>query len=128
MEKIKYLIIFTLVLALGLTYIELTNYKNIINQLLNTNNIQEQKIEELENKLKNQIETIISLEENLSNAKLNIQELNFKIPKTTLEYKYIPDIETNTTTINNYPDIKPTISFDENRNIEGFNIQFKQTF
>ncbi len=129
MEKIKYLIIFTLIIALGLLYIELTNYKNITNQLITTNNTQEKEISNLENKLKKQIDTIITLEENLTNTKLKIKKLNFKIPITTLEYNYIPDIETNTTIINNNNfDIKPTISFDENRNIEGFNIQLKQKF
>ena len=136
MQKIKYLIIFTLLLALGLLYLQIIDYKIITKQLIAINNsleINNQNITKENINLTKTInklnQKIITLEENITNQKIKIEEINFKIPETTLEYKSIPNLETNTTIINNDDlDINPSILFDEEKNLDGFHIELKQKF
>jgi len=143
MQKIKYLIIFTLILALGLLYLQIIDYKIITNQLISTNSTLESEQKTLSNELnktkieninlketiKNQNQKIITLEENLTNQKIQIKEINFTIPQTTLDYKDIPNIENNVTKIDNDKiDISPSIFLDEEQKVDGFHIELKQKF
>ena len=117
MQKIKYIIIFTLVLALGMVYIQLADYQEITTTLLENNNDSKTNTIELENKIitletqNQQLQnTIISLEETLSltqiklmnqkfvdnnntlNSPMDIQPLNQEQNQTTSDFNLTPDI------------------------------------
>jgi len=150
MQKIKYIIIFTLLLALALVYIEMVNYKEIANQLLNQNNSIENRyitknketikldksLDEAntlnqnlkdENKILKQ--KIIDLEENLTNMICNtkiIEDINYTI-NTKPNYK-LHIIEKNSTSSFDIP-IVPSISIDqEKKEIDSLQIQYEQKF
>jgi len=150
MQKIKYLIIFTLLLALALVYIEMLNYKEITNKLLKQNNLIENKCitqnkknaklnrlldktNILNSELKNQIKILkqknINLEENLTNMICNtkiIEDINYTI-NTKPNYK-LPLMEQNSTSNFKIP-ITPSISIDkEKKEIDSLQIQYEQKF
>ena len=74
MKNIPYIIIFTLLLALGLLYTKTINYENITDELLSENITQINKIESL--KLTNSTlnQTIINLETNIQNLEDNLSK------------------------------------------------------
>ena len=84
MQKIKYIIIFTLLLALGLLYVQLSDYDKITNTLLNENSSSYQNIEKLNNKiillestnveLNNQIRSLENNNTKLTNQVVELQE------------------------------------------------------
>ena len=102
MEKVKYIIIFTLILALGLIYLQLIDYKNITNTLIKQNNNFENQVKnlntnntQLHNKIQSLEKEIIILEENLSN--INAKNKDIKI----LYFDFNQSKENNTTIDNN---------------------------
>ncbi|MEA2049789.1 MAG: hypothetical protein U9O56_03585 [Campylobacterota bacterium] len=136
---------------MALIYLQLIDYKNITNDLISINTKQDKTNQKLDNELKiyqkennyqaNKIEKqaikieeltqkIISLEENLTRQKLQIQKSTFIIPTPTINYQEIPvnDIN-NTQFLNNEElDISPKLFFDDQQNIDGFHIELKQKF
>jgi len=137
MQKIKYIIIFILTLALGMIYIQLDDYQQITSSLLDTNSKNKIEKKELQNKityltkrneeLQNQI---ISIEEKLSLTQI---QLNNKIllennNSNTIQIMDLPPykIEENTTTTPYYP--IPSITIDKENEITGFEVEYKQKF
>ncbi|MGK0255763.1 MAG: hypothetical protein ACI81I_000369 [Arcobacteraceae bacterium] len=122
MQKMKYIIIAILLLALGIIYLQLLDYKNITSILLKENTTLINKTYDLNDK-------IISLEESLSIKEIELNKLNFI---------------NNTTKINNLPQylnplnqaiqeteklkLTPNITIDEENKITGFGLEYKQEF
>ena len=143
-EKIKYLIIFTLILSLGILYTQLANYKNLTNALILENNkltIQNNKnqkeilsnknlIQQKEIIIKQLNNNIITLDENI--LKLTIKKdnqlNNFSTDKlSTQELTYIPPA-VNTTNLDLDTNIIPSIEVSDQNKITGFNLQYQQKF
>ena len=162
MQKIKYIVIFTLLLALGILYVQLSDYDKITNALLNENSSSYKNIENLNNKIillenKNTIlnNRITSLENNNSNLNNTITQLQEEIIAidenlsiSNLPIQQYTTIDTNTT-INNSLNIneeillsskkpilkeeesiqiEPKIQLDDQNNITGFGIEYKEEF
>lgn len=150
MQKIKYIIIFTLLLALGLLYVQLDDYDKITNRLIKDNRSSLQNktflnktIEELKttnSELKNTImilkEKIISLEE--KNHLLTIQfyeqnitrqdknaSINFNLNQEISEKQEYTQENINTEESLN---ITPNITLDDENKITGFGVEYKQEF
>lgn len=136
MTKIKYIIIFTLVLALGMVYIQLADYQDITSTLLENNSDNKNTTIELKNKIttletQNQElqNTIISLEEKLSLTQLQLMNQQFIENNNTIN---IPmdiqplNIEQNQTT----PDVNlaPDITIDDENEVTGFGLEYTQKF
>ncbi len=156
MQKIKYIIIFTLLLALGLLYIQLCDYDKITNTLLNDNKLSyeteiilKNKISTLEtdnltlsDKINNLEEHIITLEENLSVLQLTIQnnipqDINYTIEQNidinqeimlSNENSTEEEIEEQNENLNPIPNITPSITMDDENQITGFGIEYKEEF
>lgn len=138
MQKIKYIIIFTLTLALGILYLQLTDYQNITNMLLQENTSSNTKTKDLENKILSLTEQntqlqnrIISLEEALAIKQIELNNLNFNTDNnTTLDFSQHQktfDLPTEKPEV--LPvDVKPNITLDEENKITGFGIEYKQQF
>ncbi|MGB5866721.1 MAG: hypothetical protein WBG69_02500 [Arcobacteraceae bacterium] len=138
MQKIKYIIIFTLTLALGILYLQLTDYQNITNMLLQENTSSNTKTKNLENKILSLTEQntqlqnrIISLEEALAIKQIELNNLNFNTDNnTTLDFSQHQktfDLPTEKPEV--LPvDVKPNITLDEENKITGFGIEYKQQF
>lgn len=136
MQKIKYIIIFTLVLALGMVYIQLADYQDITSTLLennsdNKNNSIQLKntITTLETQNKQLQNTIISLEEKLSLAQ--IQLMNQQFIENNNTHNIPMDIqplhqEENQTTPS--LDITPDITIDDENEVTGFGLEYTQKF
>ncbi|MEA2018338.1 MAG: hypothetical protein U9N59_07810 [Campylobacterota bacterium] len=92
MQKIKYIIIFTLLLALGLLYVQLSDYDKITNTLLNENSSSYDKITKLQNKITLLESENIELNNNVSLLKDENLNLNSRV--TTLQDKIISMDET----------------------------------
>ena len=149
MKYLKYIIIFTLLLLLGLLYLQLHNYQNITTTLLSKNHTLNQNKIDLQDKivsLKEQIDkqnekintfqkNIISLEENLSLLKLKVVDTNYTQPQSDLnlsneilksnKYNDFKKVEKNTTNSSN---IKPNITMDNENKITGFGLEYHQKF
>lgn len=148
MQKIKYIIIFTLLLALVIIAIQLSDYQNITSSLLQENNSINKTTQELNKEiisLKEQNEIlqakILSLEEQLSRQNIESNQLNFSNENnTTINSTQTPEpipveeeksIFTNdTTSEQNSEDIevKPNIKIDDENEITGFGLEYKQKF
>ena len=136
MQKVKYIIIFTLVLALGMVYIQLADYQNITSTLLEDNSDSKNNTIQLKNKI-NSLETqnqqlqntIISLEEKLSLAQIQLMNQQFIENNNTIN---IPmDIqplnkEQNQTTPE--LDLTPDITIDDENEVTGFGLEYTQKF
>lgn len=147
MQKIKYILIFTLTLALGLLYYKTDNYQKLSNILLSKNNQMTQEHRDLEEKienLKDQMlyrdgkiltlnEKIIKLEEKLLLSQMKMADVNYTIQTTEDITHIIPpnlnnsiDDDDNTTT--NDINITPNITIDDENSITGFGLQYGQKF
>jgi len=137
MQKIKYIIIFTLLLALGMVYIQLIDYKNITGTLLkdnqsnkNTVQILENKISLLENTTQELKNTIISLEENLSLTQMKLDTQNYtQENNASIDFQdpsqSIENILNNT---NDELNLQPNITLDNENQITGFGLEYKTKF
>ena len=130
MTKIKYIIIFTLVLALGMVYIQLADYQKITSSLLENNSDNKSKSIELENKIifletQNQElkDTITSLTNTLELTKIqndNNQSINIPMDSQVINndnYESTPEINLN-----------PNINFNNENDITGFGRENTQEF
>ena len=130
MTKIKYIIIFTLVLALGMVYIQLADYQKITSSLLENNSDNKSKSIELENKIifletQNQElkDTITSLTNTLELTKIqndNNQSINIPMDSQVITN----DNNESTSEIN----LNPNINFDNENDITGFGLENTQEF
>ena len=138
MQKIKYIIIFTLTLALGILYIQITDYQNITNTLLseNTNSNTQTKslqntIQFLEDQNTELNDKIISLQEELAIIQIKLNNTNFIIDTNTTQNFLEPQ---NSFTlpqknlIESPVDMTPNITLDEENKITGFGLEYKQKF
>ncbi|MEA3554215.1 MAG: hypothetical protein U9R39_07445 [Campylobacterota bacterium] len=96
MKNITYIIIFTLSIALGLIYTKIINYENIADELLSENIEQTDEIKYLKSKNSTLNQTIINLENNLSNERNNTQTLEQQIILLESKLPYIDDDTNNT--------------------------------
>lgn len=96
MKNITYVIIFTLSIALGLIYTKIINYENIADELLSENIEQTDEIKYLKSKNSTLNQTIINLENNLSNERNNTQTLEQQIILLESKLPYIDDDTNNT--------------------------------
>lgn len=137
MQKIKYIIIFTLLVALGMIYIQLVDYKNIAISLVNENTTINKNTNLLNNKLNSlQIEneklknTILSLEETLLDMQIKLNNVRYyrttDINDTNNTYNApYDDLDTNQTEELN---IKPSLDLDDENKITGFGLEYTQEF
>jgi len=136
MQKVKYIIIFTLVLALGMVYIQLADYQKITSTLLENNSDNKNNSIQLKNKIitletqNQQLQnTIISLEEKLSLAQIQLMNQQFIENNNTLNLPM--DIqplntEKNQTTPN--LNLRPDITIDDENKVTGFGLDYTQKF
>lgn len=157
MAKVKYIIILTLILVIGLLFLQLQNHKQLTNDLVYENNYLdkdhkslinqikqlEEKISNLENKITtlennntnlqdniNQLQDdIILMEEDINNKHLIPNDINYTIKINDNIYKMPPTFESNETNISE-DDLKiiPKIQLDDENNIESINIEYKENF
>ncbi len=143
MTKIKYIIIFTLVLALGMVYIQLADYQKITSTLLENNNDSKNAKIKLKNKittLENKIITletenqqlqdkIISIEETQSLTQIQFMNQQFPENNNTLnlpmEIKPLHQEQNETSSDFN---ITPDITIDDENEITGFGLEYTQKF
>jgi len=136
MQKVKYIIIFTLVLALGMVYIQLADYQDITSTLLEnnsdskTNTIQlKNKISTLETQNEQLQNTIISLEEKLSLTQIQLMNQQFIENNNTIN---IPmDIQPLNKEQNQTApelDLTPDITIDDENEVTGFGLEYTQKF
>ena len=97
MKNITYIIIFTLLIALGLIYTKTINYEDIADELLSENIEQINKIKSLESKNSKLNQTIINLENNLSQEINNTKILEEQIILLESKLPYIDNNDTNNT-------------------------------
>ncbi len=138
MQKIKYIIIFTLSLALGILYLQLTDYQNITNILLQENTTSNTKTKNLENKIisleeqNTQLQNrIITLEEALAIKQIELNNLNFNTDTNTSVdlSQHQQSLDLPVEEPEELPvDVKPNITLDEENKITGFGIEYKQEF
>ena len=137
MQKIKYIIIFTLLLALGLLYVQLSDYDKITNTLLNENSSSYKNIETLNNKvillenknieLNNQIELLEDKNTNLNKQLITLQEEIISIEEniSISQLPIQPNIITDTNkTINSSLDMHQEVLLNSqsDESIEEFNM------
>ena len=135
MQKINYIIIFILVLALGMIFKQLTDYRTITEQLLETNTESQQEIKSFENKVLTLIDEngnlqnkIILIEEELSLLKLKHANQDFSADHN--QTKNFPleiqplDNEQPMPKLN----VTPNITIDEENEITGFGLEYTQKF
>lgn len=150
MQKLKYIIIFTLLLALGLLYVQLDDYDKITNELIqdNRSSLQnktylDQTIEQLKttnNELEITItklnEKIISLEEKNHILQIQLYEQNSTIQdkNSTDSFNLQEEIlQTRNYTQSNSTaqqelDVTPNITLDDENKITGFGVKYQQKF
>jgi len=141
MQKIKYIIIFTLSLALGMVCIQLIDYQKITSTLLENNSENKNKNVALENTVislteKNEIlqNKIISLEETLALAQLKLN--NTYSNDNNLTKEILQNIQTikdekdeiNEKVDSSNIDISPNITIENQTDIIGFGLDYKQKF
>jgi len=143
-EKIKYLIILTLILSLGIVYYQLENYKKLTNSLIDQNNKISKQIEQLEQikqtnknliakknkEIENLNDEIIKKDEEI--LKLTVvketQDINFTIatPYPT-KLEDLPTFKDTKEQLPNF-DVVPSIKLNNENKITGFNLQYQQKF
>ncbi len=97
MKNIQYIIIFTLLIALGLIFTKTINYENITDELLSENIKKTNKIKYLESQNSTLNQTIINLKNNLSQEKNNTKQLEEQIILLESNLPYIDNDDTNNT-------------------------------
>ena len=128
MQKIKYIIIFTLLLALGLLYVQLSDYDKITNTLLNENSSSYKNIEKLNNQiillentnleLNNQVKSLENNNTNLNNQIVELQEEIISIDES-ISISQLPTQEYSSTDITETTvDINQEISLINKNNSE----------
>ena len=136
MQKVKYIIIFTLVLALGMVYIQLSDYQEITSTLLENNSDNKSNTIQLKNKIisletqNQQLEnTIISLEEQLSLVQIKLMSQQFTENNNThnipIDIEPLNQEQNQTTPGIN---LTPNITIDEENEITGFGLEYTQKF
>jgi len=138
MEKIKYIIIFTLTLGLGILYVQLLDYQKITSSLLQENSNYTHKIDNLKNEIElstannTQLNNkIIFLEEALAIKKIQLNNLNFRTQK-----QFDINNSEDSLPLNLPPkelkksplDVKPNITLDDENQITGFGLEYQQNF
>jgi hypothetical protein len=127
MQKIKYLVISILLLALLITYLQLLDYKNITSSLLQENTSLISKKNALNAKIVFLNDKIISLEESLSIQEIKLHKLNFTNDTNTThmlpEYLHQLNGTTKEKSI-----LTPNIMLNEENKITGFELEYKQQF
>ena len=142
MQKIKYILIFTLSLALGLLYYKTDNYQKLSNILLTKNNQMSQEYQVFEEKienLKDQMldrdgkiltlnEKIIKLEEQLQLSQMKVEDINYTIETPETITHIIPPVLSNEENISNNIKLTPSITIDDENTITGFGLEYGQKF
>ena len=149
MKYIKYIIIFTLLLLLGLLYLQLHNYQKITATLLTENHTLSQNKIDLKKKIltlqenvvqqNKKIDTlnedIISLEEKLSLSQIKIIDTNYTQPQSdlSLSNEILKSDQSNEfkkeeENITNNTNFKPNITMDDENKITGFGLEYHQKF
>jgi cell division protein FtsB len=148
MQKIKYIIIFTLLLALAIIAVQLSDYQNITSSLLQENNSINKTTLTLNKEIKSLKEQneilqakILSLEEQLSRQNIESNQFNFSNENNTtinsiqtqepIPVEQEKSIFTNDTTNEQNSqniDVKPNIKIDDENEITGFGLEYKQKF
>lgn len=113
MQKIKYIIILILALALVFLYIQLTDYDKISNSLLQQNSSSSKKIENLES----QISTLKAENQVLQDTIVTQKQKIFLLEEELVLIKYDRD-DTNTTNIDTNTTINDTNTTIENQEIQ----------
>ena len=147
MQKIKYIILFILLITIAMIYMQLVNYQNITSTLIQENTIQNKKSKDLEHKivsLENKIETVTNEKIELQNKMIILDEELLKTQMSLHALSY--QVDTNITNNLNYPtqefnnsvtiyeskeepiDLKPNITLDDENKITGFGLQYKEKF
>ena len=134
MKKIYYVIIFILIIALGMIYIQLIDYQKITASLLKDNKQSIDQITELKNNtinLENQnkmLQThILSLEENLNVQQTELENRNFiESGETNLSLDLEKKIENKQDSDN--PSLTPNVKLNEENEVTGFGLQYSQKF
>jgi len=140
MQKVKYVIIFTLLVALGLLYIQLDDYDKISNSLLQENISSNDEIKTLNEKVQDlQSENellqnkVYSLEQQLLEQERNITlsklDDNYSIDNTLdLNNSIEQEINDTQTIRSDEINIQPKITLDNENKITGFEQQNKEDF
>ena len=134
MKKIYYVIIFILIIALGMLYIQLIDYQKITASLLKDNRQSVNKITELNNnklnlESQNKVfqEQIISLQENLISQKIEFEKLYTSSGnEDNLSLDLEEQIENKKDTLN--PSLTPNVNLNEENEVTGFGLQYSQKF
>ena len=128
MQKIKYIIIATLLLALAIIYFQLLNYKNISSLLLKENTNLLNKIDDLNANIVLLNYKIISLEESLS------IEIELYKPFFTNDINTTNMLQENLNPLNKMQQeteestLTPNINLDEENKIIDFGLEYKHEF
>jgi len=134
MKKIYYIIIFILLIALAMVYIQLIDYQKITTSLLQDNKKSNNQIKELKNttatlEIKNEeFQTQINLlEENLT---LQKQDLEKEDTFNTSTDDFSLDLENKVENPKNSldPSVSPNITIDDENEVTGFGLQYTQKF
>jgi hypothetical protein len=137
MEKIKYIIIIILLLALGMVYKQLLDYQNISSSLLQNNTqgldkhqMAQEKISVLLLENEQLKDKIITLEESLSLLKIKHDSQNFmqdnnQTKSYTMDINPLKDEQTD---ISPKQNLTPNITLDNENEITGFGLQYNQKF
>jgi len=138
MQKINYIIFFILVLALAMVSFQLTDYHTITTSLLEDNNTSKSHNNTLQDRItsleqeKEQLQTkIILIEETLSQTQieLNNQTILQDYTSTINDYSLQPKPLTVEEVKKSDPlKVTPNITLDEENEITGFGIEYKQQF
>jgi len=138
MQKINYIIFFILILALAMVSFQLTDYHTITSSLLKDNNTSKNYNNTLQNKIK-------SLEQEKEQLQTKIILIEETLSRTQIELNNQTILQDFTSTINNYSlqpkpltieevkkadsmKITPNITLDDENEITGFGIEYKQQF
>lgn len=140
MQKVKYVIIFTLLVALGLLYIQLDDYDKISNSLLQENissndeiKTLNEKVQDLQNENELLQNKVYSLEQQLLEQERNITlsklDDNYSIDNTLdLNNSIEQEINDTQTIRSDEINIQPKITLDNENKITGFEQQNKEDF
>lgn len=136
MQKITYVIILVLTLALGMVYIQLADYQGITSSLLKDNQDYKNTIKNIKSE-----QTLLETENSELQNRVILLEENLALKQLELNNQYIPDINgtqnfpINIEPLNTQEDnlsselpITPNITIDNENEITGFGLEYKQKF
>ena len=137
MQKVKYIIIFTLLLILGIVYLQLIDYQNISSTLLDNNT----KNTQIHNELKNKISSLKLENKELNNRiiileeEISIAQLKLNPPTYNTEANSTHELFSDTKPLENMMNEKsiqlnpqPNITIDDENEITGFGLEYNQKF